>query len=365
MPAPQHNRRDAHPESRGRGFWADKRVFVTGCTGFLGSWVVEELNRLGATTIGLVRDRGTAVASRVARDGDGMAHFAVHGALEDYETVLRAINEHEADTVLHLGAQPIVGTALRNPRSTFEANIRGTWHVLEACRELGRQVKRIVVASSDKAYGDADRLPYSEEMPLRGRHPYDVSKSCTDLIAQTYHHSYGLPVCITRAGNFFGGRDLNFNRIVPGTVRWALQGERPVLRSDGTMIRDYIYVRDVALGYLLLAERMDDPAIHGHAFNLSIEQPLSVLAIVNRILTLCGRGDLEPIILGEASNEISRQYLAAGKARSMLGWQPLWALDAALVETIDWYRDWLGRPSHADGKAAPLRLPESAVRQAG
>jgi CDP-glucose 4,6-dehydratase len=319
-------------------FWADKRVFVTGSSGFLGSWLCGALNRAGATAIGLVRDRGRAISERDAAE---TPHFIVHGAVEDYETVLRAINEYEADTVFHLAAQPIVGIALRHPRSTFEANIRGTWNVLEACRELGGRVRRIVVASSDKAYGAAAMLPYNEEMPLNGRHPYDVSKSCGDLIAQTYHACYRLPVCITRAGNFFGGGDLNFNRIVPGTVRAALTGERPVLRSDGTMIRDYIYVRDIVLAYLRLAEAMDDPNIHGQAFNFSNEQPLSVTALVERILAVSGRADLEPIILGEAGNEIPSQHLDAGKARALLGWKPGWTLDAALAETIEWYRAWL------------------------
>ena len=184
-------------------FWAERRVFITGASGFLGSWTVQELNRRGATTIGYFRDGGRHITQR--DDPLTEPTFSVAGALEDYETVLRAINEHEADTVLHLAAQPIVGTANRNPRSTFEANIRGTWHVLDACRELGSQVKRIIIASSDKAYGTAPTLPYDETMPLNGRHPYDASKSCTDIIAQTYHHTYGLPVCITRAGNFYGG----------------------------------------------------------------------------------------------------------------------------------------------------------------
>ncbi|MBR0674354.1 GDP-mannose 4,6-dehydratase [Neoroseomonas soli] len=322
-------------------FWAGKRVFVTGAAGFLGSWTVQELNRRGATTIGYVRDGGWHLARR--DDPATEPHFIVAGALEDYETVLRAINEYEADTVLHLGAQPIVGIANRSPRSTFEANIRGTWNVLDACRELGGLVKRIVVASSDKAYGTAPTLPYDETMPLRGRHPYDASKSCTDIIAQTYHKSYGLPICITRAGNFYGGRDLNFNRIVPGVVRWALRGERPVLRSDGSMIRDYIYVRDVVLAYLTVAERMEDPAIHGEAFNFSTEQPLSVLQLLGHILAAAGREDLEPIILGQASNEIPEQHLSAAKARRMLGWKPAWTLDAALTETVAWYRDWMAR----------------------
>ena len=322
-------------------FWADKRVFVTGASGFLGSWTIQELNRRGATTIGYVRDGGWHLSRR--DDPATEPRFIVHGSLEDYETVLRAINEYEVDTVLHLGAQPIVGTANRNPRSTFEANIRGSWNVLEACRELGGMVKRIVVASSDKAYGTAPTLPYDETMPLNGRHPYDASKSCTDIIAQTYHHTYGLPLCITRAGNFFGGRDLNFNRIVPGVARWAIRGERPVLRSDGTMIRDYIYVRDVVLAYLLVAEKMSDPALHGEAFNFSTEQPLSVTALTRRILAAAGREDLEPIVLGQATNEIAEQHLSAAKARRMLGWAPAHTLDEALTQTVDWYRDWLER----------------------
>ena len=197
--------------------------------------------------------------------------------------------------------------------------------------------------------GPRRSLPYDETMPLNGRHPYDASKSCTDIIAQTYHHTYGLPLCITRAGNFFGGRDLNFNRIVPGVVRWALNGERPVLRSDGTMIRDYIYVRDVVLAYLLVAERMDNPELHGHAFNFSTEQPMSVAALTRRILAAAGREDLEPIILGQASNEIPEQHLSAAKARAMLGWTPAHTLDDALAQTVAWYRDWLGR----DARQAP------------
>lgn len=325
------------------GFWADKRVFVTGSSGFLGSWTVKELNRRGATTIGYVRDLGRHLSRR--DDPETEPHFTVHGALEDYETILRAINEHEADTVLHLGAQPIVGIANRNPRSTFEANVRGTWNVLDACRELGGRVKRIVVASSDKAYGTAPSLPYDESMPLNGRHPYDASKSCTDIIAQTYAHTYGLPVCVTRAGNFYGGRDLNFNRIVPGVVRWAINGERPILRSDGSMIRDYIYVRDVVFAYLALAESMEDKALHGHAFNFSTEQPMSVIALVKHILAAAGRPDLEPIILAEATNEIPEQHLSATKARTMLGWKPAFTLDAALGETVAWYRAWLAAAS--------------------
>ncbi len=319
-----------------RGFWADKRVLVTGSSGFLGPWLVAALNAAGATTVGYVRDQ---VRFLLAPDDPAiLPAYTAHGHLEDYDAILRTVNEYAADTILHLGAQPIVGVANRDPRSTFETNIRGTWNVIEAARTCGRLVQRVIVASSDKAYGAAPTLPYDEDMPLNGRHPYDASKSCADILAQTYHHSYRLPVCITRAGNFFGGRDLNYNRIVPGVIRWALNGERPVLRSDGTMIRDYIYIRDVAHAYLCLAEKMTDPALHGHAFNFSTGEPLSVLALTQHILRAAGRDDLQPIVLGEASNEIAEQHLSSAKARAMLGWSPRWTLDAALDETVAWYR---------------------------
>ena len=321
-------------DAGGGAFWKNRNVFVTGATGFLGSWVVRELNARGANVTGLVRD--VAGHGRPNPAGDPRLDFTMYGRLEDHATLLRAINEYEVDTVFHLGAQPIVGIANRNPLSTFEANVRGTWNLLEACR-LVPTVRRVVVASSDKAYGEQPQLPYDESMPLQGRHPYDVSKSCTDLIAQTYHNTYGTPVCITRCGNFFGGGDLNWSRIVPGTIRSALQGERPVIRSDGTMIRDYVYVRDVALFYLDLAEAMDDARIHGHAFNYSTESQLSVLAITRLILEAAGRDDLEPRVLGEVKGEIPHQYLSAAKAKSMLGWKPRYTIEAALRETVDWY----------------------------
>jgi CDP-glucose 4,6-dehydratase len=200
-------------------------------------------------------------------------------------------------------------------------------------------VQRIVIASSDKAYGAQEKLPYDETMPLQGSHPYDVTKSCTDLIARTYHHTYGLPVCITRCGNFFGGRDLNFNRIVPGTIRWALNGQRPIIRSDGTFIRDYIYIRDVVGAYIELAQHMENPSIHGEAFNFGLDQRVTVLQLTERILSIMGRTDLEPVVLNEAKGEIRNQYLSSAKARRVLGWRPHWTLDQALAETIDWYRD--------------------------
>jgi len=321
-------------------FWHRKRVFVTGALGFLGSWLVQQLIEWNATVVGLVFDRQPARDAAEARIRE--QYTAVNGRLEEYECLLRGINEYEIDTVIHLGAQPIVGTANRNPLSTFESNIRGTWNLLEACRQVST-VKRVVVASSDKAYGNQEELPYTEDMPLRGQYPYDVSKSCADLIAHTYYATYGLPVCVTRCGNFFGGRDLNFNRIVPGTIRSVIFNEPPLIRSDGTFVRDYIYVRDVVYAYLELARQMERPEVHGHAFNFSNETRLSVLDLTDRIERLMGRQDLKPQILNEAHAEIKDQYLSSQKAHDMLGWAPRFTVDDALSETIAWYRDYFER----------------------
>lgn len=321
-------------------FWQNRNVYVTGASGFLGSWLVSELNHRGANVVGLVRDISRTVKEKLIPDSH--LGFTVFGSLEDYELQLRAINEYEVDTVFHLGAQPIVGIANRNPLSTFEANIRGSWNMLEACRQVST-VKRIVIASSDKAYGDQPHLPYDETMPLQGMHPYDVSKSCTDLIAQTYHNTYGTPVCITRCGNFFGGGDLNYSRIIPSVIRSALNNERPIIRSDGTMVRDYVYVRDVALFYMHLAEAMEDEKLHGHAFNYSTESQLSVLDITRLTLRAMGREELEPVILNEARGEIQHQYLSAAKAREMLKWSPRYSIEEALKETVDWYQAYFAK----------------------
>ena len=319
-------------------FWRHRSVFVTGASGFLGQWLVRELNQRGARVTALVRD-----ISRLGHpplvEGSEPEH-TVFGRLEDYEVLLRSVNEYEVDSVFHLGAQPIVGIANMNPMSTFEANVRGTWNLLEACR-LVSGVKRVVIASSDKAYGEQPVLPYHEGMPLQGKHPYDVSKSCTDLIAQTYHHTYGTPVCVTRCGNFFGGGDLNYSRIVPGTIRLVHEGKAPLIRSDGTMVRDYVYVRDVAHFYLHLAEAMESKTIHGEAFNYSTESQLSVLDITRSILSLMGRDDLQPVVLNEARGEIPHQYLSSAKAREILKWTPRWTIEQGLVETIAWYRQHL------------------------
>lgn len=320
-------------------FWRDRRVLLTGATGLLGGWVLDRLLALGADPVCLVRDEVSR--SRAAQSGSLGQATVVRGQLEDYLLLERTLNEYEVQTVLHLGAQTIVTIANRGPLSTFESNIRGTWNLLEACRRVNL-ADSIVVASSDKAYGEAAGLPYDESFPLRGTHPYDVSKSCADLIATAYHHTYGLPVTIARCGNFYGGGDLNFNRIVPGTVRSALYGERPVVRSDGSLRRDYVYVEDGVHAYLLLAERMtQDRGLHGEAFNFSNEKPKTVLEVVDATLRAAGRPDLDPVVLGQAANEIEHQYLSAGKARQRLGWAPLYTLEDGLQRTVAWYRRFL------------------------
>ncbi|NUN63498.1 NAD-dependent epimerase/dehydratase family protein [Pseudanabaena biceps] len=319
-------------------FWQDRSVLVTGCTGLLGSWMTQELVDRGAKVIGLVRD--WVPQSRLFQTELEKKITTVYGRVEDLSTLERVINEHEVETVFHLAAQTIVGVANREPLATFEANIKGTWNILEACRRVGG-VKRIVIASSDKAYGDQEILPYDEKTPLQGEHPYDVSKSCADLISHTYYKSYDLPVCITRCGNFYGGGDLNFNRIVPDTIRSALRDRPVVIRSDGSYIRDYFYVKDGVLAYLHLAEQMDRPEILGEAFNFSNEIQVSVLEIVRKILILMDKEHLEPKVLNQAQNEIKHQYLSAAKARQLLNWSPKYSLDEGLTEAIAWHKNFL------------------------
>ena len=319
-------------------FWRDRPTFVTGATGLVGGWLVKSLVAAGADVVCLVRDG--APGCELVRSGDRDRVKIVQGSVEDQALMERALGEYEIDTVIHLAAQTIVGIANRNPVSTFEANIAGTWRLLEACRRSPK-VAQIVVASSDKAYGDQDVLPYDEETPLEGRHPYDVSKSCADLIALAYAKSYDLPVTVTRCGNFYGGGDLNWNRIVPGTIRSILRGQAPVIRSDGSFVRDYFYVEDGAAAYMLLAEQMAGrPELRGEAFNFSNELQVTVLELTHKILAMMG-SELQPDIKNEASNEIKHQYLSAAKARRLLDWAPLYTLDGALEQTIGWYRDFL------------------------
>jgi CDP-glucose 4,6-dehydratase len=319
-------------------FWRDRPTFVTGATGLVGSWLVRRLVAAGADVVCLVRD--WVPRSELVRSGELERVKVVRGDVCDQALLERALGEHEIDTVIHLAAQTIVGIANRNPISTFETNIQGTWALLEACRRTP-SVKQIVVASSDKAYGDQLQLPYDETTPLQGQHPYDVSKSCADLNAYTYAKSYQLPLVITRCGNFYGGGDLNWNRIVPGTIRSVVRGERPVIRSDGSYIRDYFYVEDGANVYMLLAEQLARrPELRGEAFNFSNEIQVTVLDLVQRILNTMG-SDLQPDVRNEATNEIRHQYLSAAKARRMLGWEPLFTLDASLERTIAWYTHFL------------------------
>jgi CDP-glucose 4,6-dehydratase len=323
----------------GLTFWNNRSVLVTGATGLLGSWMVEELVKGGANVTCLIRD--WVPRSRLVGSGLINRVNVVRGDLQDYELLLRAINEYEVDSVFHLGAQTIVGTASRSPLSTFESNVRGTWNLLEACRVCPNLIQRVVVASSDKAYGVHDRLPYTEETPLVGRYPYDVSKSCADLIALSFFHTYRTPVAVTRCGNLFGGGDLNYNRLIPGTIRSALIDEAPIIRSNGKFVRDYFYVRDAVDAYLQLAEKLPDERFLGQAFNFGTETPLSVLELVQLILALMDKQWLSSVILNEANHEIPDQYLSCSKAKRMLDWQPAYSLEQGLKETIAWYRDHL------------------------
>lgn len=318
------------------GFWNGKNVFVTGCTGLLGSYLVKELIDQGANVTGLVRDQ--VPRSNLYQGSQFEKMNVVQGALEDMQTIERALGEYEIDTVFHLAAQAIVGVANRHPVSTFEANILGTWNVLEACRRQPL-IKRVIVASSDKAYGDQEQLPYDEDMSLNGKHPYDVSKSCADLISHTYYNTYGLPVCITRCGNLYGGGDLNFNRIIPQTIQLVLEGKAPEIRSDGTFIRDYFYIEDAVKAYLLLAEKMEEKGLAGEAFNFSNEIQLTVLELVDKILKAMS-SELKPRILNQGTHEIKHQYLSAEKARKLLDWKPDYSIDEGLEKTIEWYREF-------------------------
>jgi CDP-glucose 4,6-dehydratase len=324
-------------------FWRDRSVFVTGATGLLGSWLVSQLLDADSRVVCLVRDwvpKSERVQNRRIEQVN-----TVRGDITDLDLLERVLGEYEVDVVFHVAAQAIVGTANRDPISTFSTNIQGTWNLLEACRRSSPKVSSIVVASSDKAYGDQQDLPYTEAMPLLGRHPYDVSKACGDMIAQAYAASYNLPVAVTRCGNFYGGGDSNWNRVVPGTIRSVIRGERPIIRSDGNFVRDYIYIEDAAAAFILLAERVArDTALYGQAFNFSYEVQLSVLDMVELILRKMG-SSLRPEVLNQASNEIRHQFLSAERARTVLNWQPRFTLESGLDRTLTWYREFLAAPA--------------------
>lgn len=317
-------------------FWKNRNIFITGGFGLLGSTIVEFLDKLGARLVVLKRDH---VPSSRLFETDAIKHVNIaKGDFEDYNTVYRVLNEYEIETVFHVGAQPIAPIANRCPLPTLRTNVMGTVNVLEAAR-LTPTVQRVLVASSDKAYGPQPVLPYTEEAPLRGNHPYDVSKSCTDLIAYTYYNTFKLPVCVTRCGNLYGPGDLNFNRVIPETIKHVIHNEQPIIRSDGKFIRDYFFIKDAANGYLTLAENMDREEIVGQAFNLSTGNRFTVIDIVNKILQVMGNG-LEPVILNEAKAEIHDQTLSSEKASRLLGWRPVSTVEEGLAETIDWYKKY-------------------------
>jgi CDP-glucose 4,6-dehydratase len=320
------------------GLWRHRSVLVTGATGLLGGWLIEALLQRGASVVCLVRDG--VPQSRFYTAGIDHRVITCQGDVTDQVTLERVLGEHEVRSVFHLAAQTIVGIANRNPVSTFQSNVAGTWAVLEACRR-SPLVSEIVVASSDKAYGTQVDLPYREDAPLQGRSPYDVSKSCADLLAQSYAATWATPVVVTRCGNFFGGGDLNWNRLIPGSIRSLLEGERPLVRSNGTFVRDYVYVEDGAEAYIRAAEALSaNRDLAGRAYNFSLERPRSVVQMVELIVKATGVA-LEPVILNEATNEIPAQYLDSTRARQELGWAPKIGLEEGLRRTVDWYRNHL------------------------
>ena len=320
-------------------FWRNRSVLVTGATGLVGGWLVKELLRRGARVSALILD--SDFTSELFRSGDIYKINTIQGNLSSYSDARRAISQSEAQSVIHLGAHTIVGTALVDPVSTFKANIEGTWNILEAARLMAKNVSSVVVASSDKAYGSSPTLPYTEGQPLHGDGPYDVSKSCTDLISQTYGKTYGLPVSVARCGNIYGGGDLNWSRIVPGTFRDIANNERTVIRSDGTFTRDYVHVLDIVDAYLHLAQSTEELSLAGEAFNFSRDEPLSVLEIHSAIYKSLGIDYLSPVINNTATSEIKDQHLDSKKAREILGWGSKITLESGLKLTAEWYSSYL------------------------
>jgi len=333
------------------GSWSGRRVLVTGATGIIGSWVVKELVARSAEVVALVLDSNPQ--TELYRSGTIHNVHVVNGCLEDFRTLERVVVTYSVDTVLHLGAQAIVEAAVMSPLATLEANVRGTWNVLEVCRLHRSLVERVVVASSDKAYGEQKDLPYTEDMALHPKHPYEVSKSCADLIAQSYHQTYDLPIGVARCGNVYGGGDLNWSRIVPGTIKALHHNQPPVLRSDGSYVRDYIYVKDVVQAYIALAEKVNLEGIRGESFNFSPESRITVREIVDSIRKLMGCTDIQPVVLNKANGEIRNQYLSAAKARRLLNWKAVYSLEDGLRETIQWYQEFLANgPAHGSASYA-------------
>lgn len=325
-------------ENLGMNFWEDKRVFVTGSTGLVGGWLVKKLCEMKADVIVLVRDwvpKSELISSDLLKK-----ITVVRGDLSNPQLLERILVEYEVESVIHLAAQTIVPIANKNSLSTFESNIRGTWNLLEACKHVS-SVTSIVAASSDKAYGEAKMLPYKEDFPLSATYPYDVSKACADMLCQSYATTFDLPIGITRCGNFFGGGDLNWNRIIPGTIRSILRDKAPIIRSDGTLVRDYIYVEDAVSAYLTLAEKLSKKKnLRGEAFNFSNETQKNVLELTNLLITIMG-SSLKPIIQGNNNGEIKAQYLDSTKSKELLGWKPTFGIEEGLKKTVLWYKGFL------------------------
>lgn len=317
-------------------FWQNENVFVTGGNGFIGSWLVKGLVENGAKVVVLVRDITQHDALAIL--GIKNRITIVRGELTDYAVLARILNEYSISYCFHLAAQAIVGVANRSPISTFETNIRGTWQLLEACRNH-KLIQGVIVASSDKAYGEHDHLPYTEDFPLLGIFPYDASKACADILARSYYTTYKLPVVVTRNANIYGGGDFNFNRMIPGTIMSVLKNEIPIIRSNGELVRDYMYIEDAVKAYLTVAEAIIREDVVGQAFNFGTGNPISVLDLFNKIIRICGK-NVQPKILNEVKGEINRQYLSSDKARKILSWEPQYSIDIGLRKTIEWYKQY-------------------------
>ena len=323
--------------------WKNSNVLITGATGFVGTWITKALIDRGANVVALIRDEIPNMPLRTMGIYKNLG-AAVSGDITDYSSVKRVFNEYEIDTCFHLAAQTIVGVAKSNPTNTFKINILGSWNVFEAAR-TSETLKRLVIASTDKVYGEPVELPITEEHPLLAAYPYDASKACVERLARTFFTTYGLPVSITRCCNIYGGGDLNFSRIIPGTIRSIILNQNPVIRSDGTPVRDFIYVKDAANAYLVLAESMDRRGVAGEAFNFGSNAPINMLNLVREIIAASGRTGLRPDVQGtkKPDAEIDEQYLSSEKAERVLGWKPKYDLQAGLKETIRWYENYFSR----------------------
>lgn len=317
--------------------WRGVNVLITGADGFIGSHIAKALNDKGAETVTIVRD-AKKKSNLDVLELRGRINV-VNGDLVSYADCERVVNEYDVEFCFHIAAQAIVGPANRSPLSTFESNIKGTWNILEACR-LSKTIRGLVIASSDKAYGQQKKLPYTEESPLNGYFPYDASKACAEIIARCYFMTYRLPLAITRNANTYGPADMNLSRIIPDVITRLLRNEQPVIRSDGTPLRDYMYIKDAVSAYLTLAENLHRKDVAGHAFNFGTNKPISVLDLYNKIIRLMGK-NVKPKILGEAKNEIDAQYLSTKKAKEVLKWEPKYSLEEGLKETIEWYKEHL------------------------